>query len=87
MEMFATIQAVTNARVALAQISTPILLIFGNIGEMLSILIFFQRTFRINSCVLYFLAASCIRLFYMNFTVLLNGLALGKFTIRSSWII
>lgn len=80
MDMFASIQAVTNARVALAQISTPILLVFGNIGEMLSIIIFTRRTFRTNSCALYFLAASCTRLFYMNFTILLNGLALGKFT-------
>jgi len=78
MEMLATIQAIEAARLAFVRISTPILLILGNIGEILNIIIFLQRIFRNNSCAIYFLAASCTRLLFINWTILLNDLALGK---------
>ena len=76
--MSATTQDIVSAKVALAQISTPILLILGNIGEILSISIFVQRIFRENSCAIYFLAAACTRLFFINLAILFNGLTLGK---------
>ena len=79
MDMLAAIEAVNNAKNALVRISTPILLVFGNISEFISIIILIQPTFRKNSCAIYFLAASCIRLIYINYMILLNGLSLGKF--------
>jgi hypothetical protein len=79
LEEFATIEAILAAEVALVRISTPILLILGYIGEILNIIIFVQRIFRTNSCAIYFLAASCTRLVFITFTVLLNDLSLGKF--------
>jgi len=79
MEMLATIQAIEAARLAFVRISTPILCVLGNIGEILNIIIFVQRIFRTNSCAIYFLAASCTRLLFINFTILRNDLTLGKF--------
>lgn len=76
--MSATTRDIVNAKVALAQISTPALLILGNIGEILSISIFVQRIFRANACAIYFLAAACTRLFFINLAILFNGLVLGK---------
>lgn len=78
MATLATIQTITNARALLAQIATPILIVLGNIGEILNIIIFSQRNFRKNACAIYFLVASCTRLFFINFTILLNGLTFGK---------
>ena len=78
MATFATIQTITNARILLAQIATPILIVLGNIGEILNIIIFSQRTFRNNACAIYFLVASCTRLFFINFTILLDGLLFGR---------
>ncbi len=77
--MLATVQAILATEVTFVQISTPILLILGNVGEFLNLIIFLQRTFRTNSCAIYFLAASCARLLFINFTILLNGLSIGKF--------
>jgi len=65
-EMLDTIQAIQAAEIALVRISTPILFILGNIGEILNITIFIQRIFRNNSCAIYFLAASCARLLFIN---------------------
>ncbi|CAF1489618.1 unnamed protein product [Adineta steineri] len=77
MEILATIQAIQTAEISLVRISSPILMIFGNIGEILNIIIFIQRTFRNNSCAIYFLAASCVRLIFINFTIFLNDLSIG----------
>ena len=77
--MLETIQKIDNAKTVLARISTPILIVFGNISEIMTIIILVQRVFRKNSCAIYFLAASCTRLFYVNYMILLNGLSLGKF--------
>ena len=79
MEMLGTIQTITNVRIILARISTPILLISGNLGEILSIVIFAQPIFRNNSCAIYFLAASCSRLLFINFLILFSGLSFGTF--------
>jgi hypothetical protein len=76
--MYARAQAILVADVAFVRISTPILLILGNIGEILNLIIFLQRSFRANSCASYFLAASCSRLFFINYTILLNDLSIGK---------
>ena len=78
LETFATMQAINSIQIDLVKISTPILLILGNFGEISSVIVFVQRIFRTNSCVIYLLAASCTRLFFINFTILLNGLAIGK---------
>ena len=78
LQMFATIQAINAALVDLVKISTPILLVLGNFGEISSVIVFVQRTFRTNSCAIYLLAASCIRLLFINFTILTNYLAVGK---------
>lgn len=80
MEMFATIQAMVATETALVRISTPILIVLGNFGEILNIIIFLQRIFRRNSCAIYFLAAACTRLVFINTTILLNGLSVGKLT-------
>ena len=77
-EMLVTAQAINNAQLVLVRISTPIFLVVGNISEILNIIIFVQRTFRNNSCAIYFLAAACIRILFINFTILFNGLSLGK---------
>ncbi|UJR16877.1 hypothetical protein I4U23_003775 [Adineta vaga] len=76
-EIYVSIQAILSVKVSLAQITIPILLIFGNIGEILNIIIFVRRTFRTNSCVIYFLAASCTRLIFINCSILLTYFALG----------
>lgn len=80
MEMYLTIQSILATEIALVRISTPILLIFGNFGEILNIIIFLQRNFRTNSCAIYFLAAACTRLVFINTTILLNDLSIGKLT-------
>lgn len=77
-EMLAMIQAINNARISLVRISTPILMVFGNIGELLNIIVFLQPAFRSNSCAIYFLAAALTRLFFIDYTILINGLSLGK---------
>ena len=78
LQTFATIQAIIAAQIELVKISTPILLIIGNFGEISSIIVFIQRTFRTNSCAIYFLAASCVRLLFINYILISNGLAVGK---------
>ncbi|UJR10940.1 hypothetical protein I4U23_015125 [Adineta vaga] len=45
--------------------------------EILNIIIFVQRTFRTNSCAIYFFAASCAQLIFIYFTIFLNGLLIG----------
>ncbi|UJR10937.1 hypothetical protein I4U23_015122 [Adineta vaga] len=75
--MYATMQSILAARSTFVQVSSIILLIFGNIGEILNIIIFVQRSFRTNSCAIYFLAASCARLIFIDFTILLNDLSMG----------
>ena len=79
-----SIETIDNAKKGLVQISTPILLFLGNIGEILSIMIFVKRTFRNNACAIYFLGASCARLLFINHTILFNGLGIGKLTSNSS---
>ena len=79
-EVFATIQAILDAQITFGRISTLILLILGNIGELLNIIVFLRRTFRTNSCAIYFLAAAGTRLLFLDLIILLNGLAIGKFT-------
>lgn len=86
MQMLATAQAISNARILLAQISTPIVMVLGNIGEILNIIIFAQRTFRKNACAIYFLVASFTRLFFINFTILLDGLSFGMLLHRRSLV-
>lgn len=78
MEMYATIQALLAANVVLVKITTPILVIIGDVGELLNVLVFVQANFRNNSCAIYFLAAACIRLVFINYTILFNGLSIGK---------
>ena len=78
MEMYATIQALLAANVVLVKIMTPILVILGDVGELLNVLVFVQANFRNNSCAIYFLAAACIRLVFINYTILFNGLSIGK---------
>ena len=77
-QTFATIQAIIVAQIDLVKISTPIMLILGNFGEISSIIVFVQRTFRTNSCAISFLAASCLRLLFINYVILSNGLAVGN---------
>ena len=81
-EMLVTIQTITDVQNTLVRITTPMLLVIGNIGEMLSIIIFLQRNFRNNTCAIYFLAAACARLIFINSFILLNGLSHGKFPWR-----
>ena len=76
--MIATAQAIQATKIPLVRVTTFILVILGNISEILNIVIFVQRTFRSNSCAIYFLAAACTRLIFINFTILPNGLSLGK---------
>lgn len=78
LQIFLTIQTINAIKIDLVRISTPILLILGNFGEISSVIVFVQRTFRTNSCAIYLLAASCTRLVFINFTILLNGLTVGK---------
>ena len=78
LDMVATAQAILAVEVTFVRVTTFILVILGNISEILNIVIFVQRTFRSNSCAIYFLAAACTRLIFINFTILPNGLSLGK---------
>ena len=78
LQTFATIQAMVVAQIELIKISTPILFILGNFGDISNVIILAQRTFRTNSCAIYFLAASCVRLLFINYVILSNGLAVGK---------
>jgi len=50
----------------------PICFIFGNIGNCLNLIIFSQRSSRTNSCLLYFLSASIINIFILNFSLVLR---------------
>lgn len=78
MDTLATAEAIMAAAIDLTRISTIILLILGNVGEILNFVIFVQRTFRNNPCAIYFLAASCARLFFINYVMVLNDITLGK---------
>ena len=51
----------------LNHIALPICFFLGNIGNGLNLIIFCQRSSRTNSCLLYFLSASIIDLFILNF--------------------
>ncbi|UJR11201.1 hypothetical protein I4U23_015382 [Adineta vaga] len=50
----------------------PICFILGNIGNCLNLLIFARPTSRSNSCLLYFLSASIIDIFILNFGLVLR---------------
>ncbi|CAF1189610.1 unnamed protein product [Rotaria sordida] len=50
----------------------PICFVLGNIGNCLNLLIFSQRSSRSNSCLLYFLSASIINIFILNFGLVLR---------------
>lgn len=78
-EILATIQTIANIQAAFIRISTTILVIVGNIGEALSILVFAQRVFRNNSCAIYLFAASCGRLIFIDSLILFDGLSFGNF--------
>lgn len=50
----------------------PICYILGNIGNCLNLVIFSQRSSRENSCLIYFLFASIINIFILNFGLILR---------------
>ncbi|CAF2972703.1 unnamed protein product [Rotaria sp. Silwood2] len=66
------IQVLTNISIYLHQYVATILFVIGNIGNLLSILIFFKKSWRKNVCVFYFII--CL----FNNTVFLNGTLLGS---------
>lgn len=51
---------------------TPIFYILGNVGNCLNLWIFSQASSRANSCLLYFLSASAINVFILNFGLVLR---------------
>ena len=50
----------------------PVGFILGNIGNSFNLLIFCRRSSRVNSCLLYFLSASVINIFILNFGLVLR---------------
>ena len=50
----------------------PICFIFGNIGNCFNLILFSQRSSRSCSCLLYFLSASIINIFILNFSLVLR---------------
>ena len=57
------------------RIALPICFFLGNIGNVLNLIIFCQRSSRANSCLLYFLSASIIDFFILNFLLVLRLIA------------
>ncbi|CAF2497772.1 unnamed protein product [Rotaria sp. Silwood2] len=50
----------------------PICFVLGNIGNCLNLIILSQRSSRSNSCLLYFLSASIVNIFILNFGLVLR---------------
>lgn len=57
------------------RIVLPICFFLGNIGNVLNLIVFCQRSSRANSCLLYFLSASIIDFFILNFLLVLRLVA------------
>ncbi|CAF1187303.1 unnamed protein product [Rotaria sordida] len=69
------IEVLTKIPIYLHQYIATILFIIGNIGNLLSILIFFKKSWKKNVCVFYF------TVFLLNNTVFLNSAVLGSILI------
>lgn len=61
-----------NVLWSFSNVLLPICFILGNLGNCLNLVVFSQRTSRVNSCLLYFFSASIINILILNFGLVLR---------------
>jgi hypothetical protein len=65
-----SIEILNNIIVYIYRYITPLIYILGNVGNLLSVVIFLKKSWQKNVCVFYFLIAICLSTVYLNFTIL-----------------
>ncbi|UJR16615.1 hypothetical protein I4U23_003515 [Adineta vaga] len=71
------IDLINLLNITISQYAFGIIWLMGNIGSILTCIIFYQPTFRKSPCAMYFLASSCSQLLAFNFALLSRMLQFG----------